>query len=49
MGDGFMRGTARVLTLGIAGYMGLESGAQRNKGIDEENKKAMLAKQIMSL
>mgnify|MGYP001212219213 CR=1 FL=1 len=43
MGDGFMRGTARVLTLGIAGYMGLESGAQRNKGIDEENKKASLA------
>lgn len=35
---GFLRGTARVATLGLAGYMGLESGAQRNARIDKENK-----------
>lgn len=35
---GFLRGTARVGTLGLAGYMGLESGAQRNARIDQENK-----------
>lgn len=35
---GFLRGTARVATLGLAGYMGLESGAQRNARIDQENK-----------
>lgn len=38
MGGGFLRGAARVGTLGLAGYMGLESGAQRNARIDQENK-----------
>jgi TP901 family phage tail tape measure protein len=34
---GFLRGTARVATLGLAGYFGLESGKQRNQRIDKEN------------
>jgi TP901 family phage tail tape measure protein len=38
MVGGFLRGTARVGTLGLAGYMGLESGKQRNTRIDKENK-----------
>lgn len=38
MVGGFLRGTARVGTLGIAGLLGLESGAQRNARIDQENK-----------
>ena len=36
--DGFARGALRIGTLGIAGLLGVESGAQRNKKIDEENK-----------
>jgi hypothetical protein len=36
LGGGFLRGAARVGTLGIAGLMGLESGAQRNARIDSE-------------
>jgi hypothetical protein len=34
---GFLRGALRVGTLGLAGYMGVESGAQRNTRIDKEN------------
>ncbi len=34
--EGFLRGTARVGTLGLAGYMGLESGAQKNARLDKE-------------
>lgn len=41
MVGGFLRGTARVATLGIAGAMGLESGAQRNARIDKENEASM--------
>jgi TP901 family phage tail tape measure protein len=37
MVGGFLRGTARVATLGLAGYMGLESGKQRNERINKEN------------
>lgn len=35
---GIARGALRVGTLGLAGYMGVESGAQRNARIDTENK-----------
>lgn len=38
---GIARGTLRVMTLGIAGAMGVESGAQRNKRIDKENEASM--------
>tara|TARA_Y100000385_G_scaffold251545_1_gene274364 strand:+ start:45661 stop:52410 length:6750 start_codon:yes stop_codon:yes gene_type:complete len=39
--SGIGRGTLRVLTLGIAGAMGVESGAQRNERLDTENKDVM--------
>jgi TP901 family phage tail tape measure protein len=35
---GFARGALRVGTLGIAGLLGVETGAQRNEKIDQENK-----------
>jgi TP901 family phage tail tape measure protein len=35
--SGTLRGALRVGTLGLAGFLGVESGAQRNERIDKEN------------